>query len=101
MADETTYDSEMKQPIHRPGMESVVNRGATASSDARDANGNRTGDRPTVGAGHVDPFSIKGDGAPPPAAKPASTPAPSDPSGIGGRQRESTIMGQADKAVTG
>lgn len=96
MADETTYDSEMNQPSHRPGMESVVNRG-----DARDSSGNRTSDtRPTVAAGKVDPFSIKDDPAPTP---PAKTPpaAADDGSGTGGRQREQVISGQVDKAVTG
>lgn len=102
MADETTYASEMNQPSHRPGMEKVVNR-----ADARDASGNRTSDeRPTVGAGHADPFAVKGDPAPrtstPAAAAPAAgTPADSGDFGIGGRARENAIMGATDKAVTG
>lgn len=103
MADETTYDSEMNQPAHRPGMEGVVNR-----ADARDQSGSRTGERPTVGAGKVDPFSVQGNGAPkgtaPPGDAPAAAggePASGLKSGIGGRQREAAIMDATDKAVTG
>lgn len=94
MADETTYDSELNQPAHRPGMEGVVNRGA----DARDTSGNRVaGERPTVGAGHVDPFSVAGD--PAPKGTPKTPPTPStDGSGLGGRERENTIMEQVAKA---
>lgn len=92
MADETTYDSEINQPNHRPGMESVVSRG-----DARDQSGSRTGERPTVGAGHTDPFSVKGDPSPKAIAKPA-TATDSDPSGVGGREREATIMSQVKAA---
>ena len=79
MADETTYESEMSQAVHRPGMEGVVNRGV-------DQDGNRTGDRPTVAAGKTDPFSVKGDGpvkggAPKPAAADNSEPTMARPGG--------------------
>jgi hypothetical protein len=94
MADETSYDSEMSQSVHRPGMEKVVNR-------AVDQDGNRIGPRAAPAAGKIDPFSLKGDPAPKSSPK-APDPAPAaDGSGIGGRDREATIMGQADKAVTG
>jgi hypothetical protein len=94
MADETTYESEINQPAHRPGMESVVNRGV-------DADGNRTGDRPTVAAGKIDPFSVAGDPAPKtPAKTPPSSPS-ADGSGSGGRQREQVIMDNVDKASGG
>lgn len=103
MPDKVTYDSEINQSAHRPGMESVVNRGAppttpSARADARDQSGNRTSEaRPTVAAGHIDPFSVKGDAAP---ATPAKTPmaAPDDGSGAGGRQREAAIMNEVQKA---
>jgi len=105
MADETTYESEMNQPVHRPGMESVVNRGAksaaqvAAQADPRDSSGNRTADdRPVAKAGKIDPFSVSGDPAPKAAPKPAATP-PDPATGIGGRDREATIMGQVDDAV--
>jgi cell division septation protein DedD len=101
-----TYEDHESQPLHRPGMSNVVNRG----SDARDASGNRTSDeRPTVSAGKVDPFSVSGD--PAPAAPAASTPKPtaptassvasSDGAGSGGQAREQVVMDTVDKAVTG
>lgn len=91
-----TYEDHESRPTSRPGMESVVNRGA----DVRDANGNRTGDRPTASAGKIDPFSVGGDPAPTPAAN--SAPPSADPmTGAGGRQREQTVMDTVDKDVNG
>ena len=119
MADETTYESEMNQPAHRPGMESVVNRGPAVKMQSRNApepimqsrdkNGNETqAERPTVAPGRIDPFSIKDDPAPKRTPAPAnSAPAGTDQqtnqgiSGIGGRTRESQVMNATDKAVTG
>ena len=110
MADETTYESEINQPSHRPGMEGVVNRGGTPAPDARDSSGNRiSAERPTVHAGSTDPFSIKGDGPPKGTGTSYHAPAAAgtDPqsnqgiSGIGGRTREAQIQDATDKAVTG
>lgn len=111
-----TYDSEMSQPVHQPGMENVVNRTASAqttasdsTSEARDTNGNRVSDdRPQVGP--ADPATRKkmldaalgSSSAAPAAAKPVQAkPAPNDGSGIGGRRREAAIMSQVDKDVNG
>lgn len=99
MADKTTYEGEMNQPKHRPGMESVVNRGA---DDPRDQSGNRLGSRrtaspPTRSAFGADSASDPAPKAPPQAA--ATPPAPASPgSGIGGRQRTQAIEDEADKA---
>jgi hypothetical protein len=115
MADETTYDSEMNQATHRPGMHGAVNRGARAQADSddsdrpprdpddrTDASGNRvSSDRPSVRPGHVDPFSIKGDPAPKSPPPAATSPDTADGSGTGGRQREAKMMGEVDQASTG
>jgi hypothetical protein len=96
MAD-PTYESEMNQPVHKPGMESVVNRGA-AADDPKDSSGNRSGPRravspPTRSAFGADSASDPAPKAPPQA--PAPTP---DASGIGGRMREQQIMDTVDAA---
>lgn len=103
----TTYEDEMSQPVHRPGMEGVVNRGV----DARDSSGNRTSaDRPTVGP--ADSATRKAaldaalSGKPAPLQKApsdeADEQAPASPgdsaSGVGGRTREQTVMDQVAKA---
>jgi hypothetical protein len=112
MADETTYESEINQPAHRPGMESVVNRGPAQKMgvqnkpmpimQARDQSGNETqDDRPKVAPGRTDPFSVAGDPAPKtPAKTPPSSPS-ADGSGSGGREREQVIMDNVDKASGG
>lgn len=103
----TTYESEMSQPVHRPGMEGVVNRGL----DARDTSGNRTSeDRPKVGP--ADSATRKaaldsalGEKSPPLQKAPSDesdAQAPASPgdstSGVGGRTREQTVMDQVAKA---
>ena len=95
----TTYSDEINQPAHRPGMQGVVNRGSS-TDDARDASGNRTGDRPTVSAPTRSAFGPDSASDPPPKAAPAPAAAPPAPdaSGIGGRQREQTIMDTVDKS---
>jgi len=97
MADETTYEDEMNQSVHRPGMESVVNRG-----DARDASGNREGARRTVSPPTRSAFGADSESDPPPKETPkAAAPAPDSlGTGIGGRQREQKIMDYVDKAAT-
>jgi hypothetical protein len=100
MPDKPSYEDHENQPLHRPGMATVVNRGA----DTRDANGNRTtDDRPQVGPGHADPFGAASasDPALPPAAKPAPAAPAGDGSGTGGRTREAVIQQNVEKAVTG
>lgn len=97
MADKTTYESEMRQPSHRPGQEGAVNRGpqhaVPSEGDARH---------------HVAPPTRSAFGAdsvsdPPPKSAPPATAAPAESGdfGIGGRQREHAIMEATDKAVTG
>lgn len=106
MADETTYESEMSQAVHKPGMESVVNRGGTPPPDARDADGNRTAGRPTVAAGKTDPFSVKGDG-PVKGSSSSSSASPaggargaSEPS-MGNKSGGDLLQDAVDKDVTG
>lgn len=95
-----TYDSEMGQPVHRPGMERAVNRGNAESppADPRDQSGNRMGARRQVG--EADPATREhmideaDEGSTPPPAAKAAPPAPDTEagSGIGGREREDAIM---------
>lgn len=100
MPDKPSYEDHENSPLHRPGMAGVVNRG-----DARDADGNRTtADRPTVGAGKIDPFSAAAsasDPAPVEAPKQAQAAPPQDGSGTGGRTREAVIQQNVEKAVNG
>lgn len=100
MADEPTYQSEMSQPSHRPGMESVVNRG---SDDPRDSSGNREGGRRSVAPPKRSAFGADSASDPAPAApsKPPATTADSSIAGSGGREREAHIMSEVDKAVGG
>lgn len=94
--DDTTYESEMNQPVHRPGMEGVVNRG----TDARDQSGNREGPRRTVSPPTRSAFGADSASDPAPKAPPKAAPASPSPdgSGIGGRQREQAIMDEVAKA---
>lgn len=108
MADETTYESEMNTPAHRPGMEGVVNRGGTPAPDARDSDGNRTAaGRPSVGAGKTDPFSVKGDGAVKGSATAASSTSSSGASkgdaeaAMGNKSGADPLQDAVDKDVTG
>lgn len=105
----TDYATEMSLPVHRPGMEGVVNR---SSADARDASGNRTGGRRQVG--EADPATRKrlldeALGESSPAPKPsAPSPKPADggplssgdstqpATGIGGAARSKTILDSVD-----
>jgi hypothetical protein len=97
----TTYSDEINQPVHRPGMEKVVNR--QMADDPRDASGNRTGDRPTVSAPTRSAFGPDSASAPAPkAAPPASAPASTSQSpvnAIDGKQREQQITDYVDKAA--
>lgn len=97
MADETTYESEMNQTAHRPGMESVVNRGA----DARDQSGTREGARRTVAPPTQSAFGAASasDPAPAPAAKPAATAPDSLGTDIRGKAREQKMNDIIDKAA--
>lgn len=69
MSDKVTYESEMNQPSHRPGMERVVNR----ADDARDQSGNRQGARRQVSPPTRSAFDSASDPAPKEAA-PAAGP---------------------------
>jgi hypothetical protein len=96
----TTYADEMSQPVHKPGMESVVNRGTPDT----DKDGNRTGPRRTVSPPTQSAFGPASASDPAPASpKPsaAPTPDPDSAAGIGGKAREATVMGQVDQAVKG
>lgn len=95
----TTYDQEINQTAHRPGMEGVVNR-ASSTDDARDSSGNRTAARPTVSPPTRSAFGpdSASDPAPKAAPTPAAAPAAPDGSGTGGRQREQAIMDTVDKS---
>lgn len=89
---ETTYDSEMNQPAHRPGMEKVVNRGA---DDARDSSGNREGERRSAAPPTRSAFGADSASAPAPDETPAPTPdRPSLP--ISGKARTAANLDTAD-----
>jgi hypothetical protein len=96
MPKETTYESEMNQPSHRPGMESVVNRG----DDARDSSGTREGARRQVSPPTRSAFGADSASDPAPREAAAAPPAADDSpgAGTGGRQRTEKILGQADSA---
>jgi hypothetical protein len=89
---ETTYHSEINQPAHRPGMESVVNRGG----DARDQSGNREGPRRTVGAGTQSAFGPASASDPAPKAAPAAPESSSGPA-----EPDDMVMKIVDKMQTG
>jgi hypothetical protein len=99
----TTYNDEINQPAHRPGMEKVVNR--QMADDPRDASGNRTGDRPTVSAPTRSAFGPDSasapapKAAPPPAVDPSSTSTSNAVNAIEGKQREGQITDYVDKAA--
>jgi hypothetical protein len=94
MAD-PTYESEMNQPVHRPGMEKVVNRG----DDARDQSGNREGARRAVAPPTRSAFGADSASDPAPKAAPAvAAPPPAPVSGVGGRMREQAITDIVDDA---
>jgi hypothetical protein len=113
----TSYADEINQPIHKPGMAGTVNRGAMASGsgtmgdsdpgaaghDLRDANGTRLGERRTASPPTQSAFGPASASDPAPAA-PASPPKAPDPDsavGVGGKARETNVMGQVDAAVKG
>lgn len=99
-----TYQSEMSQPVHQPGMEGPVNRGpqhAVASEgDERDSSGNREGARRTVSAPTQSAFGPVSKSDPPPKSTPApaaAAPAEDSPgAGIGGKIRTQKILSQVD-----
>ena len=95
----TTYNDEINQPAHRPGMEKVVNR-AIAADDPRDSSGNRTAGRPTVSPPTRSAFGpdSASDPAPKETPAPAATPDESPVNAIGGRAREDQIMSAVDKS---
>lgn len=90
MPQETTYHDEINQPAHRPGMESVVNRG-----DARDASGNREGARRTVSAPTRSAFGADS------ASDPAPRAAPTETASSGPAEPEDMVMRIVQKAQTG
>lgn len=95
----TSYDSEINQPAHRPGMEKVVNR-AAAADDPRDSSGNRTAGRPTVSAPTRSAFGADSVSDPAPKAAPApAAPAAASPvNAVEGHEREGQITNYVDKA---
>lgn len=106
MADQHTYDSEMSQPSHRPGMEGAVNR-ATAGAGGTSVgqgprkvaaaldDGRNVASPPTRSAFGADSRS---DPAPKAQPTPAAPQAAADSSGVGGRMREQHIMDEVAKA---
>lgn len=95
MADKTTYESEMNQSAHRPGMEGVVNRG-----DARDSSGNREGERRAVSAPTRSAFGADSASDPAPKAAPAPAAAPkTDPLSIVGATRDTQYSKIVDDAT--
>jgi hypothetical protein len=105
MPNPSDYEAEMSHPVHRPGMEKVVNR-QHAADDPRDAAGNRLGSRPRPSPPTRSAFGADSSSSPaptpaaaPPPADNSSTPAESPVSGIGGREREAQIMDYVDKAA--
>jgi len=102
MADETTYDSEMNQPSHRPGQEGAVNRGAqhAVPSEGDERHHVSPSTRSAFGPDSAsDPAPKVAPAAP--AAPAGGEPAESGDFGVGGRQREHAITEAVDKAVTG
>lgn len=102
------YDSDA--PVHRPGMESVVNRKhQPQADDPRDSSGNRTSSsRPAPSPPTRSAFGPDSESDPPP--KTASSPPPASSSTAGdvaespvtaipGKAREAQIMDYVDKAA--
>lgn len=89
-----TYESEINQPVHRPGMEGVVNRGSMASSDDEPRH---VVSPPTQSA--FGPASAS-DPAPktPPKSSAGSVTSDDDSPGASreSRQRERNVLQQAD-----
>lgn len=95
----TSYDQEINQPAHRPGMEKVVNR-QHAADDPRDSSGTRTGNRPTVSAPTRSAFGPDSASDPAPnSPAPAQAPAASAVNAIDGGLREQQINEVVDKAA--
>lgn len=67
----TSYDAEINQPAHRPGMEKTVNR-VVATDDPRDQAGSRTAGRPQVSPPTRSAFGADSSSAPAPKAPPAA-----------------------------
>lgn len=88
-------------PVHRPGMEKVVNR-QHAADDARDASGNRTGDRPTASAPTRSAFGADSASAPAPNKAPAPPPPTASappPTAVSGAQRDAQTSAYVDDAA--
>lgn len=87
-------------PLHKPGMEGVVNRGpqhaVPSEGDSRDSSGNRTGARRTVSAPTQSAFGPASASDPPPAPDTPPKTASPDPLSIVGKTRDA----QYDKIVT-
>ncbi len=116
---ETSYQAEMEQPIHRPGMERAVVRGTpmgramprmtdSPPNDPRDQNGDRIGPRRQVGEASPaiqERYLDRALEDEPPVESP---PKPSQAeessteagSGEAGRAHEAQIMDYVDKAAT-
>jgi hypothetical protein len=104
MAD-PTYESEINQPAHRPGMEGAVSRGpqhaVPSEGDPRDSSGNRQGGRRTVSPPTRSAFGADSasDPAPHNPAASGSSGTPDElPVGSGGRAREAAIDEVVSKA---
>jgi hypothetical protein len=95
---DTSHADLASTPVHRPGMEGVVNRGA----DARDSDGNRTSsERPQASPGTQSAFGAASASAPAPKAAPAAAPvsAPPEVNAVEGHEREAQITDYVDKAA--
>lgn len=116
MADKTTYDSEINQPTHRPGMEGVVNRTlvgaggvktgqmaqharAVTPNDAGDQDGNRVGARRTVSAPTRSAFGEDSHSDPAPKSAPEPAAPKSDPLSIVGTTRDAQYSKTVDDAT--
>jgi hypothetical protein len=109
MPQPTTYESEINTPSHKPGMESVVNRGSQhavpSEGDTRDQSGNRTGARRQVSPPTESAFGPASHSDPPPPTSsankqaPPSTPSADMTPGSGGKVREQKITDYVDKAA--
>jgi hypothetical protein len=93
MPDKVTYDSEMNQSVHRPGMEKVVNR----ADDARDSSGNREGGRRSVAPPTRSAFGADSTSDPAPKEEaPSASPAATTPLSIVGTTRTAQNLQTAD-----
>jgi hypothetical protein len=109
MADATTYQGEIGQAVHRPGMEGVVNRGGknlmthstgvfAITDDPRDQSGNRQGPRRTVSPPTRSAFGPDSASDPAPKEDTPAAPSSPDPLSIRGNVRTAQNLQTADDA---